>query len=208
MRKLILPLVLITGFALWSQPPSGALVNQSIGRVGFGPDGSAQLYGYFTFLEGFDLPLFNGVTSERTAHFTYRSQPSGLDYITNGSLMHLFGVPRQSSPTTVGIYFDANPNQDFEKPETFSDGQLVATYETRGTRATIIPASTWSASTMMLRQTAAEVSVGNRTLAVPGRLIITLSGLSLPSFDQFLIARSAGGLTIPYGSSGTLSRNQ
>lgn len=201
MRKTLITVILGAGLALWSQqparPPDGAIFSQAIGRVSFNADGSAELYGYFTLIEGVNQPLFEGAQSERNAHFTYRTDPSGLDYIHNGTIMHLFGRPRQGAAATVRVYYDPDPDQDLDKPETFGNGQVLATYEIRGTRATVIPASIWTASTLLVRQTAAE----GAAFEVPERLTVHLSGLSLASFDQFQLSRAAGALRLPFGAS-------
>lgn len=181
-------------------PANASLGAQAAGRIVFRPDGLVELIGYFTFIEGVNSPLFDGTPSERTAHFTLRTEGSGIDYIPNGNLMHLFARPQNPAGTQVNIYYNANPNQDFNRPETFNDGQLIAVYQAGGTRASVIPARDWSVATQ-LRLSPSETPSIPGLPPLPGLLHVSCFGLSLQSFSQFLELRGAGGLSVPYGAS-------
>jgi hypothetical protein len=202
---------LAAGVALWAQQkaqPGGALANQSIGRVYFLADGSVELYGYFTHVEGVGVPLFDGAVSAQTARYTFRTSPSGLDYVQNLPIMQLFARPQAGAATNMKVYYDATPDQDMEEPETFSDGQLVATYQVSGTRATILPASVWNATALLRLLPDGEVIVEGQRIQPPAVLSIQVNGASLGSFDEFLTRRGAGGLTIPFGGTAYAGANQ
>jgi hypothetical protein len=102
-----------------------------IGRILVGSDGAVQMIGYYPFIEALPSPLFSGTPGETTAFFTFRSTPFTVTMINNATITHLFAVPSSSTGNLLNLYFNAQPNQDFNNPDTFSSGQLVATYKTR-----------------------------------------------------------------------------
>jgi hypothetical protein len=102
--------------------------NAWLGRArGFiNPDtGSAQVAGYFLFVEGAPGPFFSGNPSEATAFFTFRSDTLSLTPpIANGPDVSatLF------SPGTFTVYFNASPGSNFANLDSFSSGKPIATF--------------------------------------------------------------------------------
>lgn len=102
--------------------PTGGIVWNYVGRVYINPtNGTAQVAGYFTNIEGVGS-LFAGPPSEATAHFTYRSD-----------LLHLQPLsPEGDFNVTLAnagkwqIYFNPMPTGNWNDLETFSHGQVVA----------------------------------------------------------------------------------
>jgi len=90
--------------------------------------GSAQVAGYFLFVEGLPEPLFNGNPSEATAFFTFRSDTFSLTPpVANGPDLSatLF------TPGTFTVYFNgppASPASNFANLDSFSSGKPIATF--------------------------------------------------------------------------------
>ena len=113
------------------QVPGAGVAWYVVGRVLIAPDGTGQETGYFVFLDGIQEPLFAGAASEATAYFTVRSDPFSIHNIQNGDL-----TVTLLSQGDFKLYYNANPHADFSDPNTFSSGQLIATF--RRVKATLI----------------------------------------------------------------------
>jgi hypothetical protein len=121
--KLILSASVLLSIVVFAQEriSEGGIVYNYVGRVYISPDGTGQVAGYFPSIAGIDNP-FNGLPSEATAYFTYRSEP-----------LNFTAVPAdgdtQITILAAGkwhIYFNANPGGNWNDPSSFSQGQLVA----------------------------------------------------------------------------------
>jgi hypothetical protein len=107
--------------------PAGALFSHFVARVLVNPsNGTAMAVGYFTVLERIAGPLFDGAPSEATAFFTFRSDvgPPSTILPTNIDLAVNLG-----SAGTYGVYFNSAPNGNWSSPDSFSSGQLIATFQ-------------------------------------------------------------------------------
>ena len=103
---------------------AGGAIFHFIGRVFIAPDGMGQETGYFAHIEGITGGLFSGPPSEKTAHFTVRSDPFRSQIFQNGDLQAtLTGV------VNLKLYFNTEPQADFNNPDTFSRGRLIATFK-------------------------------------------------------------------------------
>jgi hypothetical protein len=103
--------------------PIAGVIWYAIGRFYESPDGTVQDLGYFAYLGGL-APLFDGPPGEATAFFTFRSEPFTVQTLQNGDL--------SVSLDTTGrftLYLQREPRGDFSKPETFSQGEPIATFE-------------------------------------------------------------------------------
>jgi hypothetical protein len=106
------------------QLPGAVVAWYVIGRVLIAPDGTGQETGYFVFLDGVPDPLFAGPANETTAHFTVRSDPFSIRNVENGDL-----TVTLLSEGHFKLYYNADPHADFNDPNTFSDGRLIATFK-------------------------------------------------------------------------------
>jgi hypothetical protein len=104
--------------------PAGRVVWQLAGKTLLNPvTGAGQVLAYFTFFDGVSGPMFSGATGAATAHFTLRSQPFQTQFIPHGDmLLGLLGTE------TFTLYADDTPDQDFNNPSSFSDGQELASF--------------------------------------------------------------------------------
>ncbi len=107
--------------------PSARVVWQLVGKTLLNPaTGAGQVLGYFTFIEGVSDPMFSGPPgppSESTAHFTLRSLPIQTQFFPHGNI--LIGL---LGPETFTLHVDPTPDQDFDNPESFSNGQQLASF--------------------------------------------------------------------------------
>ena len=87
--------------------------------------GTAQWIGDRPYLAGITGSFFSGTPSESTAFFTFRSMPFQEQMIPNGNLTELFPTSA-SGPVQIGVYFNPMPNGNFQQPDTFAEGQLIA----------------------------------------------------------------------------------
>lgn len=120
-------------------PPSGPVAGQAIGRVIFDAQGDAQLVCYFTVFAGLQN-LFTGPRSEATARITARSTKFRVETTLNGTAVHFRTVPSEGGAILVKLYYDLSPDQDFNHPDSFADGQMFAVWRWHSSLGTLSPA--------------------------------------------------------------------
>lgn len=104
--------------------PAARVVWQLVGQTLLNPaTGAGQVLGYFTFIEGVAGPMFSGAPGEAAAHFTLRSQPFQTQFFPHGDI--LIGL---LGSETFTLHADATPDQDFDDPASFSDGDELASF--------------------------------------------------------------------------------
>ena len=105
--------------------PTDATVWQHVGRAYLDPStGKAVYVGYLVHIYGITSSLFNGLASESTAYFTFSTDLLQLTPMPSNGNMALSLV----SAGTFNVYYNANPNGDWNNPATFASGKLVATF--------------------------------------------------------------------------------
>lgn len=105
-------------------PPS-QIFGHFVGRAIVTNSGDLEVVGYYVFLEGVSSPFFNGPQGESTAFFTFRSGPLVFsDVFTNGSIAWAI----EQAGATYSVYFNPSPKGDWSNPDSFSSGQLIATF--------------------------------------------------------------------------------
>lgn len=108
-----------------SLTPTNATVWQHVGRVYLDPNtGKAVYAGYLVHIYGITSSLFSGAPSESTAYFTFSTDVLQLAPIPSNGNMALNLV----SAGTFNVYYNPNPNGDWNNPATFAGGKLVATF--------------------------------------------------------------------------------
>jgi hypothetical protein len=126
----LLAAVTVSGFVSQAKPadpiPVGPVAMHQLGRALFAANGTAQVIGYLAFIKGISGPLFAGPPSEATAFFTYRSNTFSPEIISNGDIS-VFLISGES----ISVYFNSSPHGDWNNPDSFSTGQLVATFTRR-----------------------------------------------------------------------------
>jgi hypothetical protein len=105
--------------------PVGSVAWYQVGRAALNPaTGQGFAYGFYTQVAGINSLLFSGAPNVGTAFFTFRSSVYQLVPLpANGDI----GV-NVVLPDTFNVYVNATPNADWTNPDSFSSGQLVATF--------------------------------------------------------------------------------
>ncbi len=86
-------------------------------------------FGYFATIEGLPGPLFAGNAGENTAYFTWSLNAAGALQLPNGDPIGGVAVAILPSEESFNVYYNANPNQNWNNPPSFAAGQLVATFK-------------------------------------------------------------------------------
>ena len=108
-----------------SVTPTNAVVWQHVGRLYLDPNTGRLVYvGYLVHLYGINSSLFNGSPSESTAYFTFSTDVLSLTPMPDNGSMALSLV----SAGTFNVYYNINPNGDWNNPATFASGKLIATF--------------------------------------------------------------------------------
>lgn len=125
-------------FALHAQESHGhnggsaRIAYHYVGRVSLNfLTNTGTVYGYLTDLYGINTAtsLFRGTPSENTALLTFRADITFQPLPGNGALGNgQFAVsPVLVNPGHYQIYFTQSPAHDWNDPNTFSNGQVIAT---------------------------------------------------------------------------------
>ena len=117
--------------------PAGAVAFHFVARISFPASMPPVLVGYMAFIEGVPGPFFDGTPSETTAFFTLRATfgPAAPIILSPGSNVAVTVLPPGA---TFDVFFDETPNQDWAVPDSFSDGELIASFEESGFMSTSI----------------------------------------------------------------------
>ncbi len=116
--------------------PAGAVAFHFVARISFPEFMPPVLVGYMAFIEGVPGPFFDGTPGEATAFFTLRltSAPPPI-FLSPGSNVAVTVAPPGA---TFDVFFDETPDQDWANPDSFSDGELIATFEESGFMSTSV----------------------------------------------------------------------
>lgn len=174
-------------------------------------NGTAQVVGYFSFIEGVPGPFFSGNPSEATAFFTFRSTTLSLTPpIANGPNLSI----TMFSPGTFSVYFNASPHGDFSNLDSFSSGELIATFQRSLGMIVANAGSTGSATFSAKLVSTQNFVVGGRTLSF-GNLVphgvttlITTSNVFVPGPSEFPVAQPFAFSAIALGGGGSNDDSQ
>lgn len=97
------------------------------GRFYRTPTGSLADYGYFLHLSGIEGALFSGPVGETTAHFTFAARPFVAPDVDNGALTLALDPVGEFS-----VYLQCEPAGDFDRPDSFAQGERIATFRRTG----------------------------------------------------------------------------
>jgi hypothetical protein len=137
--KAVLALLVLAGSQSAMAAPAGRMAFQYVGinivTSVTGPGaGQAFTVGYYTYIAGIPQPLFSnaGRAGEANAYFTFRSEPYSFSTFANENIL----VRTVSPGFLIKLYYNQTPDQNFDDPDTFSDGQLIATFKVVTSQAT------------------------------------------------------------------------
>ncbi len=113
--------------------PAGKTVLSFVDRLILNPGVEALVIGYFPVIRGIPGPLFSGTArNETAAFFTYSLNAAGGTVLDNGGGPNVPGdtsVALLPSGESFKVYYNAVPNQSWSDPDSFSAGELVATFK-------------------------------------------------------------------------------
>lgn len=185
---------------------SAQVVAHEVGQVAVDGSGNGQLFGYFPYIAGLPVAFFSGTPSEATAYFTFRSPTFTLQVITNGAVLHVFPVtPSGSSNVTYNVYYNANPNQSFSNPASFSQGQLIGSFNSLKWMATVTPNGGSVAGSFAL-QSSSDFTIQGQTYNLKniGTQVTLVFTLGTPPAGGL----SAVPFSIPFGGYGLQASSQ
>jgi hypothetical protein len=128
-RSLPAFLILLSGFcpsnsAQAQDPiPASQIAEHAVCRGLLAANGTAQVVCFLAYVDGISGSLFSGNPSEATAYLTVRTDTITAQPIVNGDVVALL-----QSAGTYNTYFNSSPNGNWDNPDSFSSGQLVATF--------------------------------------------------------------------------------
>lgn len=129
--SLLVFLVLLSSSAAFSQiqarheTSASRVVWHIVARALINPsNGTAQVVGYFTDLDGVSGSLFNGTPSEITAILTLRSDVFALQPLPSNGNVTLSVL----EPGALHLFFNPNPSNNWNNPATFSSGTEIARF--------------------------------------------------------------------------------
>lgn len=187
--------------------PAGAVAAQLVGRARLNADFSINVYGYFTFMEGIQSPMFAGSPGENTALFTFSAQPTNAALLANGDMLSALENPVNGQYTTLTVYYNPSPSsRDIANPDDFTQGVVVAQFRSRGAAVNVLPSKTFQASGGLSFLSAGVVVLNGQTLTLDS-LVSSLS-LNLfgpaPSFDDLIAGLAANGsYSLPFAGTAT-----
>ena len=140
----------------------GELAWYATGRLYRTTDHLLADYGYFLHLPFLDGSLFEGPSSEATAHFTFAAQPFKAPDLSNGALALGLDPVGQFS-----LYFQRRPAGTFEDPASFALGDCIATFR----------------RTSLVVSTTVDASIGKATGGAVGTNVFSARLVSSAPFD-------------------------
>ena len=144
--------------------------------------------------------MFSGPPAESTAHFTLRSLPFQTQFFPHGDI--LIGL---LGSETFTLHVDPTPDQDFANPESFSNGQQLASFNRLPAQINFVgPVFTDTFSVTFLSST--TVSWQDRRINLrqltPNGVTLTITGSTafLPTgIPEFPVSVSFGASAVAVG---------
>lgn len=122
--------------------PAGQIVCNFFGRLDFDAERHGRFNSYFTSLPGIPTAsLFAGdEASDKTARFTIVSTPIRVELTRVGLVLQGRTVPVSGETSFHRVYYNEVPiDRGFDRPGSFAEGQLIATFRARNTMLSAIP---------------------------------------------------------------------
>lgn len=175
--------------------PLGIIAGQAIGRVILDGSLNTEVLMYFPSIEGIGTNLFNGTPGVRTAFFTARSNKFSGQALVNANVGVLSLAPG-SERIVMNVYFNPNPDRDFSRPETFSDGQLVGVYPVSAGSTSLVEGANSTFVYSAQLQSSSNFTFRDRTF--DGKSLLPAFSVFLNGSASFIPALQGGsGFVIP-----------
>ncbi|MEZ5356242.1 MAG: hypothetical protein R2762_26705 [Bryobacteraceae bacterium] len=113
--------------------PVGQIAGHAVGRGFISTDGTVEVIAYYPLYVGVGNELWaTAERSEKSAFFALRTGRFRVQPVANGRVYYSRLIPLVGDALVSHIYFHPSPNRSFDRPETFSDGQIIATLRNQG----------------------------------------------------------------------------
>lgn len=179
--------------------PAALAAQHAVCRALFAANGTAQVICYIAFAEEISGSMFSGPPSEATAFLTVRTDAIASEPIANGNIAVLL-----QSAGTYDVYFNSTPHGDWSKPDSFSSGQLVATFAR--TAPLLVNVGTMANGFFSARLINSEEFVLNGRTVDFGRIvpngltwILTAASTPIPGPPGFVAAQAFAGTALSVG---------
>lgn len=137
--------------------------------------GHVQFLGYFADLNGIQESLFSGTPGEATALLTFRSNVFTAQPLPSNGNVALTLV----TVSKINVYLNTSPAGDWENPDSFSSGQLVATFERSGPTMLSQTGPTFAHLLSFKLESSRDFSINGKTLNLSH---FAAHGLTLAAF--------------------------
>src|SRR6266446_1441091 len=166
--------------------------------------GTAQVAGYFMFVEGVPGPFFSGNPSEATAFLTFRSDTLSLSPpIANGPDVSA----TMFSPGTFTAYFNSTPGGNFANLDSFSSGKPIATFQRSTGMITSVVGSTGTATFSAKLISSQDFVFQGRTVNF-GKLVPNGVTILITTSNNFVAGSAAFPVVQPFTFSATALGNE
>lgn len=147
MRKLAAIASLLAAAVTWlgaqtqgsGRIPPGVVALHFTGRGSVTAAGVATVYGVFPIIDGIGTGLFSGDPDIKNAHFSFRSSLLKPTIVPNRSLVSFLSLAPVEGDAFYSVYFNANPSRDVNRPASFAEGDLIATFRARSASLNLMP---------------------------------------------------------------------
>ncbi|MBM3736322.1 MAG: hypothetical protein FJW39_11100 [Acidobacteria bacterium] len=119
--------------------PTGQIAGHALGRALVDTDGFVEVIAYYPLFAGVGNELWaTGERSERSAFFALRTGRFRLQPVQNGRVFYSRLIPLVGDALESRIFYNPSPNRNFDRPETFSETQVITTLRSRAGSITAI----------------------------------------------------------------------
>jgi hypothetical protein len=163
------------------------------GRLAGVPNGDVEIIGYITYVEGIGGNVFAGAPSEKTSLISFRTDLCRLNTIPNGGALEVSRqIPPSGEPSHTRLYYDPAPARDFDNPETFSTGQLIAVLRAHPYQGILVPGQMFHVAGSMDLEESSDLMLGDLSINLRklGRAVTVTFAGAPPSAAEFAAARS------------------
>lgn len=192
MKKLM---TIILAAAIWLgaqttlRVPTGAIAVHFGGRTSVAADTTVNILGYFPTIDGIGSNLFAGEPEARNAFFTFRSVPLKPTVTPTTRFLSFIGLAPAQGEGFYNVYFQSNPNRDFSRPDTFSEGQLVASFRARSASVNLMPHVSAVFNATLILDNSSDFNFRGRTFNLRNHVnTLTIQALTEP-FPSFELGR-------------------
>ncbi len=113
--------------------PTGQIAGHAVGRGIVSSDGTIEVIAYYPFFVGVGSELWaKADRTEESAFFALRTGRFRVNVVSNGRVHYSRLIPVEGDALVSRIFYNPSPKRSFSNPDTFSEGQVIATLRNQG----------------------------------------------------------------------------